>query len=138
MTPLQAAAVIGCTKSNVLSLIRRKRLKAKKVPTRYTPGYHYKLEPSDVDEYAAKPQRKGWRRGTGRQNVITAIRTEVHATGLLSSNELETTLRTAIAKETSAFYLSKLLVYHYTGLPAAEGVDFLQLAESIYQRLERG
>jgi len=65
MTPRQAAKVIGCTATNVRTLINRGRLSAVQVPCAY--GFTWDLDPKDVTRYARKPQGRGYPRGRKRK-----------------------------------------------------------------------
>lgn len=52
MTPKQAAEIIGCTPGRVRSLIRDKRLKARKVRSHNNQfGYEYEIKSSVIERY---------------------------------------------------------------------------------------
>ncbi len=64
MTPAQAAKVIGCNASQVRTLIRKGKLKARRVTM--PGGYYYELQLQDVRRYA-KTKTSGWPRGQSRK-----------------------------------------------------------------------
>ena len=65
MTPKQAAAVIGCSPSQVRALIRTGKIKATKhlTPGSTTPGYYYTVTRREAERYRDTPQKQGWPRG---------------------------------------------------------------------------
>ena len=61
MTPTQAAQIIGCSPSQVRTLIRKKKIKATR---RSMPGgYYYDVSVSEAERYRDTEQTQGWPRG---------------------------------------------------------------------------
>ena len=67
MTPVEAAAVIGCHPRHVRTLVQRGRLQARRQPTKANRhGYILVLHAEGVRRYAATEQSQGWPRGVKR------------------------------------------------------------------------
>lgn len=68
LTAKEAAAVIGCSSSQVLYLIRRGTLQATKVSTDCNQyGYRYSIFLHEAKRYAKQPQVSGFPRGRSRK-----------------------------------------------------------------------
>ncbi len=64
MTPTEAAKIIGCTPQQVRTLIRTKKIKAKRI--KYPGGYYYQIERREAIRYRDIPQTSGFPRGQKR------------------------------------------------------------------------
>ncbi len=61
MTPVEAAAVIGCSPQQVRYLIRTEKLSAIRLPI--PGGFVYAIQKCEVLRYRDNPQHGGWPRG---------------------------------------------------------------------------
>lgn len=73
MTTREAAQVIGCTIQHVRTLIRAKRLKARRVRNQY--AYHWCIEPGEAERYRDTPlSGRGFPRGGHRKPQPVQLR----------------------------------------------------------------
>ncbi len=67
MTATEAAMLIGCTPQQVRTLIRTKKIKAKRI--KYPGGYYYQIQKREALRYHNKPQTCGFPRGKARKKT---------------------------------------------------------------------
>ncbi len=65
MTATEAAKIIGCTPQQVRTLIRTKKIKAKRI--KYPGGYYYQIQRREALRYRNTPQTCGFPRGQKRK-----------------------------------------------------------------------
>lgn len=68
LTVAEAAAVIGCSPSQVRALIRNGKLRAKRVPTDNNQyGYEFRITRAQAEHHRDNPNPQGWERGKPRK-----------------------------------------------------------------------
>ena len=68
MTATEAAKIIGISPSQVRTLIRKKKIKAKRV--KYPGGYYYQIQKREAIRYRNIPQTIGYPRGVARKKKL--------------------------------------------------------------------
>ena len=64
MTPVEAAALIGCSVRHVRLLCKQRKIKTRR--RKMQSGFYYVLDPTSVQAYANTKQSKGFPRGQKR------------------------------------------------------------------------